>query len=1790
MSQEAEEECHRTPAEELTLRLGERFAKLCEWACENDLHEELEIIYLLLGLTPNIVGVANLVEEFDHPESHEILKDWAGNPHSDRIKLFVSAFQGSIVIKNNYAAISPAGTIEKVRSQYPDFEKRTFFLPLYTFPLTSSKDPEIFKERRRLRMWLAVQAVSRIVASNNIADRAISRVARFIALGHDSQRWRFVDQLLATAKRFRAGIPESFDRFTQSLRLAADQIGPDYHGDKALSPVLNAITAIAVGESDPYPGDSEHRGIVYSFTNAATVKPIPVVSEHGDCELLIVSDSEEEQLEFTWVVQTDPTDSPEQQQLSSNSFFLQSVETSHYLLWSYDGVLPTEVPALESWISDALQSEEKSTALGASLVWLSCRLGRSLHFVRLFAVSDDLQEEWALSPGFQFLHRRSPQRQNAWQPDESTQSLIQPYSSEIRLRLPEIVTQALLKATSNLAGDVLQLAHLWQNLSDESLEVWFNKICRQYFPRITSLKLAHIAGLNAFQKTGDHNFSRMVASHPNSGLPGACGYATWDIKMLEKGLALPALVNTELANNPNVMGSLLAPLASVIEQEIRHATELLEASRAAGDWLSFHNQFSQYCVVALYAATGCRYLRDPFESLAHFNWDYDVVYINDKTDEGLHSGRLVPLPSSISKLIHAYLNYLDNLATAIQPLRPELSENLRLLVEGGSPAMPLFFQLDNALKWHPMGDSDLPGLPLLTWALPSNVFRHRFAQLLAQAGVSIEVVDGWMGHSERGVSSYSDYSPRCWISDASSYRQELNTIFDALPFEVDALHKLQPTFSQLPELRSSYVEPPKFGQALRKWNRSQSTKQAIRIAKADIALATQVTPIDAMSAEEMDKLVHGMLFRDGTIPHVYAGLRLQVLIKEANRIGGSARHAISRRIATVRPERSLISEQLPSQLAKLKPLKLWAEQISSTINKARLSKRKALIIGATLLCIEKRISYLHMLRDIACGKFYHIIQHGRVYYLEYSETLIPGDFKAPIQRHEISHKVASLLCYGQGIKTRINLESDSCPSELEGLIALLELGQCSQQGLNLAALFSGLAQLVEQTNLVLFPGMVAGALSDRQPPTSLPLQDFLRIRDSVYLELPIEELQAAPNIDFRSLRLNQGRQMENDKVLLQSQAKSLCGGIQHLLNSYSESSHVKTAKTIEKLCNSYEGKTSTAILMLGHWLAHIIKRGYGRKAGSKPYTLNTLETYFSRLNKAFVELAYELDLMAADEAEITRLYNNILNFHRRRGSDPVYVGERLREFSRWAGECGVDDPDWDEIDLESSGRHVRSGALSEHDYQSCLLHLENGLWGSQGDNLFMGFVLFLTYRFGLRRMEAVGLRRKDLCQNDDHTWVLVRNNSHRSLKSPASRRAVPLLFPLSECEEVLLDKVVARYESLVGKDNSKPILCETHGEKYQLTSMADQLPKGLINLMREVTGNMSLVLHHCRHSFYNCIATTLLEIDTPLGKSLSAKLDRESVRRIVLGEHSAITRRSGMALARLVGHSLPGIGLKSYNHIMTDWADALTPVKSARSGAIAGAFNTKSFARYSPPVAPTIIPVTFEQPTLNAIIKTLRLASLGMDYVRAGSLLNLRPYIAESIRCAVDITSNQMRFKLKGEVNRWVSGKDYNGSLLDYISDGSWQRLIEWSQDAGNITLDSEVAYLELDELPYLFSRNRQIMMSEPRHCQCVQEALEALGIEHEQFTILVKDDLPHMIEMANSYGFRPVSSENTEGVQIDPFHIRVGGIWDLRKEYIGLVYKRSNTGVVRNGHELALGVLALLLASYFIQSSALEA
>lgn len=57
----------------MTVRLGERFAELCDWAANENLEDALEIGYMLLGLDEITVGIPNLVDELSHPESKTIL-------------------------------------------------------------------------------------------------------------------------------------------------------------------------------------------------------------------------------------------------------------------------------------------------------------------------------------------------------------------------------------------------------------------------------------------------------------------------------------------------------------------------------------------------------------------------------------------------------------------------------------------------------------------------------------------------------------------------------------------------------------------------------------------------------------------------------------------------------------------------------------------------------------------------------------------------------------------------------------------------------------------------------------------------------------------------------------------------------------------------------------------------------------------------------------------------------------------------------------------------------------------------------------------------------------------------------------------------------------------------------------------------------------------------------------------------------------------------------------------------------------------------------------------------------------------------------------------------------------------------------------------------------------------------------------------------------------------------------------------------------------------------------------
>ena len=730
MTKEVAQDWHRpsmSVADKMTLRLGDRFRELCHWAVERGMEFPVELSFHILGLDEFTVGFENLSQELRHPESEAIIADWAFNPIVHELKKFADGFASDSRLPLHYPSIGHGGGAKRNKRQFKDLASRTFLLSLIVNPLAANTDEKLFCNRRRLRIWLVVQAAIRLIDFGCVADTSVSSASRFLQADSLDSRWALIDELLGRTMKLIGSASNTFENFTSAMENAAGMMREVKSRPKSHNEFLNSMLSIAGGSCRQIESRTTARTTAIPLHLKPKPSPIDELPfESGDSAYSVipsVSDDDEGET-FSFVTEVDPTDSAARQTLSSGSVFMQTMELAHYLPWTWDRLLPPEIQTVESWIELTLQSMDKRDRFGGVLVWAAIQLSRSLQLVERIAIGDEMTDEWSLSPDFKFLKRRSPRRHSAWHPDEVARNLVEPFRDDLTIIVPGDIQQSLewVFDTNGFSGQ-LTLGAVWAGLSETKLETWFNSQAEKHFPRGTSAKLAQCKGQQLFGRSGDFSFSRLLASHPRSALPGACSYATWDVKAIEKGLQLEVTQGPNEQDSIHVMGSLLAPLESVLSEEIQQATEKLEQARGRG-LVFYHNTLAQYVVTALYAASGARPLRDPFESIRHFSFARHCVYINDKNDEGLHNGRLVPLPQAATELLAFYLGHLNHLSQAIGTHRPELAEQIADMIQGrpAMPSLPLLFLLDDHLRWHSMADAADLGCSLFNWGLPNNLF------------------------------------------------------------------------------------------------------------------------------------------------------------------------------------------------------------------------------------------------------------------------------------------------------------------------------------------------------------------------------------------------------------------------------------------------------------------------------------------------------------------------------------------------------------------------------------------------------------------------------------------------------------------------------------------------------------------------------------------------------------------------------------------------------------------------------------------------------------------------------------------------------------------------------------------------------------------------------------------------------------------------------------------------------------------------------------------------------------
>lgn len=1168
MTTEPPQDWHKPGENAMTFRLPESYSGLLDWAEAHGLSDALEIIFLSIGGFADPRAIISLRDWVSNENYQAVWQDWIDHPTAYRLYKFfctLARHKGSIYRAESVYPLQ-GGAVKTKRH----FSREGSPLLAPIIYLSQHRDPVGSPElarRYRLLMWLLIQSAIRVLARGGGTDRKVIKIAHYLTDDSTGEHWASVDKLLRRVDNSLAPAPITVDRFCSHLLKAIELAKPPPGADRSLASFLHDLSDITSGQW----GDDDGRSAIPwqaapdRYQGFAPIEPKPWGHEElggwtpleqpaPDAEDIYSPDEQDNPLDGI-LVPVEPHQTPLEQSLTSQAVFLHNAEQSHFLPWSWDKLLPPEITRLEDWVDAELNNGSDVSRAGAALAWVAMHTGRSLYHTNRIAISDDHGEEWCISSGFTRLQRLSPRRHNAWQPKtDAAVRAVKPSTDQLTFILPEMVTAALSNINSGLSKPATTLWDLWKSVSPtEKIEVWFDRQAREHFPRVTSGKLEQVAGQRIFNQTGDDHLARLLVAPPRSGLPAACGYASWDMNAIAAGLPSDIRPHTTADSSTLFLGSLLAPREELLQKEIAEAGRKLSASLES-DLVSFHNHFAVYVVIALYAATGCRHLRSPFESIDHFSLEYSCVYINDKSDGGVHAGRLVPLPRTAITLLKQYLAYLDRLVSAITPLNHELATEIASL-SSGSEGLPLFFLLDKFLNWHQMSDSGLPGLPLFEWPLPANLFRHRYSQQMAILGVETDVIDGWLGHAERAVATFGDSSPRCWAEDAKQYQAVIDICFDGLGFKsLFRVSTLPPYIRPDASDKDDYSPPEIFGESERQKERRLHRKRSTQRALIEIEEFLDERGLESLTEEEFEALSKKILLRSNGLPYADAANRYRVLERKVSRLGSPCARKIRSRYAQFSAEKSLVTAEVISALAQWKPLKHWRFETQKTVNKSQMSRPEALCMGMLLLCLEKRISYKRLVFDGLQGKHFRLVQHKKRFYFEYSEEWDPSDFSVPTQRHEISYKVASLLAFGKGLKSSVDPTKKTCPKRAQGLVALLLGNGTLAESTPLATLFERLLSVIQQVNLATLPGMVAAALSERRPATSLPWQDVLRMTE--------RKPRIPPGIggdkadgDIEGLRINQGIALKTDQIALQDAARHYTKELLHVIKGYVSSKY-----------------------------------------------------------------------------------------------------------------------------------------------------------------------------------------------------------------------------------------------------------------------------------------------------------------------------------------------------------------------------------------------------------------------------------------------------------------------------------------------------------------------------------------------------------------------------------------------------------------------------------------------------------
>ena len=1365
--------------------------------------------------------------------------------------------------------------------------------------------------------------------------------------------------------------------------------------------------------------------------------------------------------------------------------------------------------------------------------------------------------------------------------------------------------------------------------------------------RVRSGMLAHVLEQGVFEATGDPVLGRLLASSSRSGLPGSCAYAAFQTAEVHRGitaagLAPPPLFPLNAQAQENIAGSELSPLDPLLREEIARVGQHIGrlAAGPAENWLAHHNAVTVYMTAAILAATAIRPVSSPLESFGQVDWDEGYLFVVDKVASQRHDGRMVVLPSELVRLFQDfYLPHLRRLAASLSSQDPPLSQELQALSAGAaSTVMPALFFLreDHArksLRWFEVSEVTLDSMEVFSWPLPWNLFRHRTSTSLRRLGQDPEIIDGLLGHAEGGTATYGRFSARVRLQDLEAIRPALEQLFAALQFAPPQTPGWDTTPLDFPDLtpgNSCLVEGTQFGSAARETRRAKRHADALTEAQSEILRFVGERPVDSISADEWEMLSQRMLLNDSGTPRALGSLRYEALqdwIRQRWCADGT-RPRLKKRYLPALEERTLLSHQAIGSRQKVAAALHALQPILEAMELSRTSLRECLFYGTALTVLESRVTEPPLLRDLLVAMNFRLVHFDQSYYLEYSPDL-DIDSGCAVKRYPISVAAANFLARASTTKRGLDMGKSSPPVEWQKLCK--EIGLLAPHINTATATISEIAQLVHQANLLEFPASLTAYLNGDLQSVGLPHRDWIRLRHGAAGDFGtfkasetesgseiLEDEQGPPRISPDQHEVHLSALVDRDTAdhspptgmpdpaISQEASKKLFGEVRTIFRKHAAATAggIGRRNMDAALCRAldqYRGSAGRSCLLLVEWVRHLLRRSTRKGTLLR---VSSVDRYFSSLSLCFLAVGFDHDLLACEEEDVTDFYLRLMDARSsipdptesspESGSEVTRNGYKtlhlalqcLKDFHQTINAAfGVENPDWSEIFSDGPSLLVSAGCITELEYlriNACLAPIP--AQASVGD-LQCAFINLLMYRFGLRGMEAACLLRSDWTEPaPDCVVLMVRSNHLRRLKSPASRRQVPLLFRLTAHERSIIEQwFLVRQATPILHDKD-----ELFPTEFGLDGLEARrgLLKKIGTVIQQVTRNDQLSPHHNRHTFANRVAD-LLGLSTNLNPFDIGSAAHQNARRLVLGSEES-TRRCSWAVARLLGHAQPSTTFRSYIHYFPNLANRSVQLQK---------FTQQDRSKYLQEKLIDLNRITlihdylstFEQDSVTTTTSPLT-ATEALKFVR---MLVLRRNFGIA-QLATNISDQNAKHleNLLIETGHIVSRKKSGSHPLDWLSGiqpTRWAELVrhtelvKWDE-----SLSSSFPYAG-EEISTYVGPSRQVLLWKKEHFEFMKQVINCWKLENDSFRLFTNSRELTLQKFADDNSLQLITTQTLklEGIklQVDPVRrgFPLASIID-RCAAIGL----RGTGSVRSSHEFMLIFLISLALSWSANQSKL--